>query len=168
MVQLPYLKLILLVGLWFFCTLLAPVPIEAASPLSFTPIEEAKFLIKGGWIDTSTLDLVIDYDTTYLVAPEATIMGGLLQESEHLDATSGRVLLRAINNGQSLNFEICLFFQKKGQFPAIINFVTAEATGPGGRIRPVPVVMKANPNLPKLRAEKESEQMTGGHRENAQ
>jgi hypothetical protein len=136
--------------------------------LSFTPIEEAKFIVKGVWVDATAVDLVIDYDTTYLVAPEATIMGGFLQETERLDATPGRVWLRATNDGQSPNLEICLFFQKQGQFPAIINFVSAEATGPGGRIRPVPVVMKANPNLPKPRAEKESEQKTGGHRENAQ
>ena len=139
-------RLLLLAWFWFISI---PAVSQAELSLSFTPIEEAKFLIKGtGWEEDAFLKLAIDYDATYLITPEATIMGGILQKGSRLDATPGQVQLKVINDGQSPNFEVCIFFQKQGEYPAVINFVTAEATGPTGIRHSVPVAMKANPNTP--------------------
>jgi hypothetical protein len=143
-------RLFLLVWFWSISVMAAPAAAQAEMSLSFTPIEEAKFLIKGaGWEDATSVEVTIDYDTTYLTAPESTIMGGILRGGSHPDATPGRLQLTAINDGQSPNFEVCIFFQKQGRHPAVINFVTAEVTGPAEKYS-VPVEMKPNPNTPQL------------------
>jgi hypothetical protein len=69
-------RFFLLVWFWSISIMAAPAAAQAEMSLSFTPIEEAKFLIKGaGWEDATSVEVTIDYDTTYLTAPEATIMG---------------------------------------------------------------------------------------------
>jgi len=135
-----------------FCSLsilAVPITSRAEIALSFMPTEEAKFLIKGeGYEGIVTLKLTVDYDTAYLSAPEVTVMGAQLLQATPPDAPPGRLQLTIQTEAQSPVFEACLFFQKRGEFPAVINYVTAEATVPNGAQQPLAVVMLANPNLP--------------------
>jgi len=128
----------------------APAVAGAEMSLSFTPIEEAKFLIAGaGWEDAASLDVIVDYDAAFLAEPEATIMGGMLQTGPRLDVVPGRLQFRVINNGQSPNFEVCVFFQKRGEQPAVIHSVTAAVIGRTGRVYRTPVAIRPNPNTPR-------------------
>jgi hypothetical protein len=129
--------------------LTVPITSRAEIALSFIPTEDAKFLIKGeGSEGAVTVYLTVDYDTTFLYAPQVTVMGGELLQGDSPDAPPGRLHLAIRTEEQSPVFEACIFFQKQGDFPAIINFVTAESTGPGGSQQPIAVAMLANPNLP--------------------
>jgi hypothetical protein len=131
--------------------MISPNRAPAELTISFTPIEEAKFLFKGAdWADTDSVQLTVAYDTTYLTAPEATIMGGIIQHTTIQSAEPGRLQLRVRSDGLSPNFEICIFFQKLGEYPAVINFVTAEATSLTGIVHHVPVLRQRNPNAPQL------------------
>ena len=144
-----FLLRMLLACFWCLSILAVPVTSRADIALSFMPTEEAKFLIKGeGYEGIVTLKLTVDYDTAYLSAPAVTVMGGNLLQGAPLDQSPGRLQLTIQTEAQSPVFEACLFFQKRGEFPAVINFVTAEATLPDGAQQPLAVVMLANPNLP--------------------
>jgi len=76
-------------------------------------------------------------------------MGGTLLQGAPLDATPGRLYLNIQTEEQSPVFEACLFFQKQGDCPAVINFVTAEVADLAGAQQPAAVVMLANPNTQK-------------------
>jgi hypothetical protein len=143
----------------FLCLLGLATPINSHADvtLSLTPIEEAKFLLKSdGWDQGASVHLTFDYDTTYLTTPEATIMGGTL----HLDEIPGRLLLDIQNEEQSAGFEVCIFFHKQGDFPAVINFVTAESGDRHGTRQPLSVEMRENPNRAKTELPEAAENVT--------
>jgi hypothetical protein len=134
---------------WLLFTLVVPMSSHADIALSFIPIEEAKFLIKGeGYEGVVSIHLTIDYDATYLTDPQVTVMGGKLNEGARGSTVPGRLLLDILNEEHSPVFEACVFFQKQGDYPAVINFVMAEVTDPAGARQPVLVAMMANPNAP--------------------
>lgn len=139
----------LVASVMFVSVLALPIFSYAGVTLQFIPIEEAKFLVRGvGWQHGTSVNLTIDYDTSYLTAPEATAMGGGLYAQSGSGAAPGRLQLTILNEEHSPAFEVCIFFQKQGAYPAIINFVTAQMTDITGAQQPVPVVMRANPNIP--------------------
>jgi hypothetical protein len=144
--------------LWSLSILAAATPSRADVVISFIPTEEAKFLIKGNGLEgIASVTLTVDYDTTYLSAPEVTVMGGKLGEGGLGNAPPGRLNLNILNNEHSSTFEACIFFQKQGDYPAVINFVTAEVTDLGGRLQPAAVAMMANPNTSQLNPVESSE-----------
>lgn len=126
-----------------------PAAVLAETVVSFVPIEEAKFLIRGtGWESGETVHLIVDYDTTYLAVPEVTVMGGALGAAWPGQVAPGRVELEVYNTELSPGFEACIFFRKDGTFPAVINYVTAESTDPDGLRQSLSVMLLPNPNLP--------------------
>ncbi|MCM2359960.1 MAG: hypothetical protein NDI77_17545 [Geobacteraceae bacterium] len=141
---------------WFpaaICLLLYlvnPLPARAECLLSFVPIEESKYLLKGeGCEGIASVHLTVDYDTTYLFAPDVVVMGGRLQEEDRGAATPpGNLQLHILNDDHSAAFEATLYFQKRGEYPPVINFVTAEVADLSGAQRPVPVEMVAPVNSP--------------------
>jgi hypothetical protein len=142
----------LLACFWSLLILAVPSSSRADISLSFMPTEEAKFLFKGeGYEGVATIHLTVDYDSTYLSAPEVTVMGGKLLQGAPPDTPPGRLQLDIQTDEQSPVFEACLFFRKQGDSPAVINFVTAEAIDPGGAQQPLAVVMLPNPNLSQQR-----------------
>ena len=139
----------LLACFWSLTILAVPISSRADIALSFIPTEEAKFLVKGeGCEGGVTVHLTLDYDASYLSAPQVTVMGGKLLQGAPPDTPPGRLQLDILTEEQSPVFEACIFFQKQGDFPVVINFVTAEVTGRTGAQQPVPVAMLANPNAP--------------------
>jgi len=130
--------------------LAAPQPARSECALSFLPIEESKYLLKGeGCEEAASVSITVDYDTAYLFAPEATVMGGSFPE-EYRTAlqTPGSLQLRILNEERSAALEATLYFQKRGDYPAVINFVTAEVADLSGAVSPVQVEMAAPANLP--------------------
>jgi len=129
--------------------LVTPVLSRAASSLSFIPIEESKYLLRGeGCEGIATVTFTVDYDTTYLFAPDVVVMGGkLLEEDRGVVARPGNLQLHILNEEHNAVFEATIYFQKRGDYPAIVNFVTAEVTDLSGALRPVPVEMVAPPPL---------------------
>ncbi len=134
-----------------FCCLLflvTPDSSPAEVALSFIPIEESKYLLRGeGCEAVASVKLTIDYDTTYLSAPEVTVMGVRLPEGDH-SATPGSLQLHILNDDHNAVFETTVYFQKRGDYPPVINFVTAEVADLSGAERPVPVEVMAPVNLP--------------------
>lgn len=133
-----------------FLSFCLSISANAGSGITFFPIEDAKYIIRGeGWQQGDSVQLTVAYDNTYLVTPEVTTMGGELLERSRIGAVQGQLQLSIHNEEQSPGFEICIFFRKQGDYPAVINYVTAEISDPSGFRRPLPVGMLENPNLPK-------------------
>ncbi len=138
---------------WFLaaiCMLLClvtPAPSRAENPLTFIPIEESKYLLKGeGFEGIAAITFTVDYDTTYLFDPQVTVMGGkLLEEDRGATSPPGNLQLHILNEDHNAFFEATIYFQKRGDYPAVINFVTAEVTDRSGALRPIPVTMVAPP-----------------------
>lgn len=132
----------------FILTLLIPSSLPASDLLRFLPIEESKFVLRGeGWQQEEVVSATVYYDSTCLAAPEATAMGGELLELSRIGAVPGQLQLVIHNDRQSPGFEICLFFEKQDNCPAVIHFVTAEQDDPSGGRKPLQVEMLENPNL---------------------
>ncbi|HBG04842.1 MAG: hypothetical protein A2075_11410 [Geobacteraceae bacterium GWC2_58_44] len=139
-----------LVTLGTLLCLANPLLCHAECSLTFIPIEESKYLLKGeGCQDIAELTFAVDYDTAYLFAPDVTVMGGRLMEEDRGASTPpGNLRLHISNVDHSAVFEATVFFQKRGEYPAVINFVTAELTDRSGDVRPLPVQMAAPVNTP--------------------
>lgn len=141
---------------WFpavICLLLYlvnPLPSRAECLLSFIPIEESKYLLKGeGCEGIAAVKLTVDYDTTYLFAPDVVVMGGRLPEEDRGAATPpGKLQLHILNDDRNAVFEATIYFQKREEYPSVINFVTAEVTDLSGAQKPAPVEMVAPVNSP--------------------
>ena len=128
--------------------LVDPLPACAESSLTFFPIEESKYLLKGeGFEGVAALTFTVDYDTAYLFAPDVSVMGGRLLE-EDCGASPGNLQLHVLNEDHNAVLEATIYFQKRGEYPPVINFVTAEVADLSGGVRPVPVHMEAPVNLP--------------------
>lgn len=138
------------VAICMLLCLAAPALSRADSSLTFMPIEESKYLLKGtGFEEIAAITFTVDYDTTYLFAPDVVVMGGRLQEEDRgAGATPGNLQLHILNDDRSAVFEATIYFQKRGDYPAVINFVTAEVADPSGSLRPVPVEMVTPPHSP--------------------
>jgi hypothetical protein len=141
---------------WFpaICMLLhlaAPAPSRAESSFTFLQIEDSKYLFKGEGVEgVSAATFTVDYDTTYLFSPEVSVMGGkLLEEDRGAGTPPGNLRFNILNEDHSAVFEACIYFQKRGDYPPVINFVTAEVTDLSGAPRPVPVAMAAPVNVPR-------------------
>ncbi|HBA88149.1 MAG TPA: hypothetical protein DCZ75_09250 [Geobacter sp.] len=146
----PVSKRSFLVAIGMLVYLVNPLLAGAECSLSFLPIEESKYLLKGeGFDGVAALTFTVDYDTAYLFAPDVTVMGGnLLEQDRGASAPPGKLRLHILNQDRNAAFEATIFFQKRGDYPPVINFVTAEATDPSGAVSPVPVQMAAPVNLP--------------------
>lgn len=127
-----------------------PLLCRAECSLTFTPIEESKYLLKGeGCEEIAELSFTVDYDTAYLFAPDVTVMGGRLMEEDRGASTPpGKLQLHHLNENHEPLFEATIFFQKRGDYPPVINFVTAEVVDRSGEVRPVQVEMAAPVNTP--------------------
>ncbi len=126
-----------------------PATAPAGTTVSFLPIEEAKFLVKAEDLaDVAKLVATIEYDTTYLARPEATVSGGRLLEAAGIETSPGRLRLEMIPDPGSTQIEACVFFQKLGDYPAVINFVTAEIIDHAGQELTAPVAMLPALNAP--------------------
>lgn len=130
--------------------LAAPALSHADSSLTFMPIEESKYLLKGtGFEEVAAVTFTVDYDTTYLFAPDVVVMGGRLQEEDRgAGAAPGNLQLHILNDDRNAVLEATIYFQKRGDYPAVINFVTAEVADPSGSLRPVTVEMVTPPHSP--------------------
>jgi hypothetical protein len=144
---------------WFpaICMLMclaAPAPSHAECSLTFIPIEESKYLLKGeGFERIAAVTFTVDYDTTYLFAPDVVVMGGRLLEEDRGAATPpGNLQLHILNEEHNAVFEATIYFEKRGDYPAVINFVRAEVADLSGALRPVPVEMVAPVNSPQSEA----------------
>jgi len=117
--------------------LVNPLPACAECSLTFIPIEESKYLLKGeGFAGIAKLTFTVDYDTAYLFAPDVSVMGGrLLEEDRGASTPPGKLQLHVLNEDHNAVFEAT-------------NFVTAEVADLSGEVRPVPVQMEAPVNLP--------------------
>jgi len=146
----PVSKRSFLVAIGMLVYLVNPLLARAECSLTFTPIEESKYLLKGeGFDEAAALTFTVDYDTAYLFAPDVTVMGGnLLEEDRGASTPPGKLQLHILNQDHNAVFEATIFFQKRGDYPPVINFVTAEVTDPSGAVSPVPVQMAAPVNLP--------------------
>lgn len=130
--------------------LVIPAASTAEISLSFIPIEEAKYLLRGeGCEGATSFNFAVDYDTTYLSAPEVTVMGGRLPEGDRGASTPpGNLQLHILNEDHNAVFEATVFFLKRGDYPPVINFVTAEVADLSGAVRPVSVAMMTPVNSP--------------------
>jgi len=144
------LKRCLLPAAGLFLSLAAPQPARSECTLSFLPIEESKYLLTGkGCEEALSLNVTVDYDTSYLFAPEATAMGvSLVEDEPGAAAAPGSLRLHILNLDQSGALEATIFFRKRGEYPAVINFVTAEVAYRSGGVSPVQIDMAAPVNLP--------------------
>ena len=144
------IKRFLLLFVALFLCLARPLLVRAECSLAFTPIEESKYLLTGkGCEEVAQLAVTLDYDTAYLFAPEVTVMGGMLLEQDRGASTPPgtlRLQIRKENNDPS--FEATVYFQKRGEYPAVINFVTAEAAQRSGEVGPLQVQMAEPVNTP--------------------
>ena len=139
-----------LVAIGLFLYLINPPLSVAECSLTFVPIEESKYLLQGsGCEDVAALAFTVDYDTAYLFSPEVTVMGGgLVEEDRGASAPPGKLQLHILNQDHSDVLEATVFFQKRGEYPAVINCVTAELADLSGAVSPVQVQMAAPVNLP--------------------
>lgn len=144
------LKRCLLPAAGLFLYLADPAPARSECALSFLPIEESKYLLQGkGCEEAASLTFTVDYDTAYLFAPEATVMGGRFpEEFRTAQQTPGSLKLQILNEERSAVLEATLYFQKRGDYPAVINFVTAELTDVSGAVSAAQVEMAAPANVP--------------------
>jgi hypothetical protein len=140
----------LLASICMVLSLITPALSLAEVSLTFLPMEESKYLIRGqGFEGISAVNLTVDYDTTYLFFPQVDVMGGELLEENRGAATSpGNLELHIRRQDPNAPFEVTIYFQKRGPFDAIINFVTAEVADLSGDFRPVIVEMvKPSPSM---------------------
>lgn len=146
----------------FLFVCLHHLPAQAECSLSFLPIEESKYLLKAnGCQDASLISFAVDYDTAYLFGPELTIMGGELDDAPAPSARPGLLRVGIRNPDRNKMIEGTLFFQKRGEFPAVINFVTAEVSDKTGAASPLPVELAAPVNLPEEPAEVGAQEHSG-------
>lgn len=134
---------------WFpaaICMLLylvIPLTSRAECTLTFLPMEESKYLLKGtGCEGIAAVNFTVDYDATDLSAPRVDVMGGRMLEEDGGEATSrpGSLEVHILRDDPRAGyFEACVYFQKREAYPAVINFVTAEIADLSGELKPVPV-----------------------------
>lgn len=130
--------------------LIAPALGRAECSLTFLPMEESKYLLKGtGCAGIAAVNFTVDYDATDLFTPRVDVMGGRMLEEDGGEATSrpGSLEIHILRDDPGAGyFEACVYFQKREDYPAVINFVTVEVADLSGEWRPVPV--KVVPPVP--------------------
>lgn len=140
--SIPKRRLPVVISILLYLT--APVPSHAECSLAFLPMEPSKYLLKGTECEgIAAVTVTVDYDSTDLFFPQVDVMGGMLLEKDRGAATTpGSLLLHIQREDPSAGyFEVTVYFQKREDYPAVINFVTVEVTDLSGASRPIPVEM---------------------------
>lgn len=124
--------------------LVTPAPGRAECSLTFLPMEESKYLLKGeGCEGVAAVNVTVDYDSTDPSPPKVEVMGGrLLEEDSERGSSPGSLQVRIEREDPGAGyFEACVYFHEIAAYPAVINFVTAEIADMSDDLRPVLVEM---------------------------
>ncbi len=128
-------------------TLSCPLPSSAGMTLTVTSPGDGTFCLAGANVDgVEAVELTVDYDTTYLANPQVGLQGGTFTS---ISADSpGKISAGIFRENPDVVFEMDLVFEKKGEYPGIINYVTATMKDTEGRSYPVPVTIVSPPPRP--------------------
>jgi hypothetical protein len=128
-------------------TLLCPVTSWAVMILTVTSNGEGMFYLRGSHVSgVESVDIMVDYDTTFLAAPEVGLAGGTFTSLSSDDP--GRIYAKIVREYPDAEFDLDVRFERRGESPGIINFVTATMRDTAGRVFPVPVSIIAPPPPP--------------------
>jgi hypothetical protein len=121
---------ICLIGL--LLALLGAAQAFAEITMFVSPDGDGRFIVEGDNArGVEAIDLMIGYDTGSLANPKVETQGGTV--TDVYAGTPGIVNVTITRDDPEATFELYLKFDKKGDSPGVINYVTATARGEDGR-----------------------------------
>lgn len=122
--------------------LVTPVLSRAECSLTFLPMEESIYLLRGtGCEGIAAVDFALGYNSAGL-SPRVDVMGGRLQEDNDEISSPGNLHGRIVRDNPGAGyFEVTVYFQEGADYPPVVYFVTAEIADMSDDLRPVLVKM---------------------------
>jgi hypothetical protein len=128
-------------------TLCSPLPSSAEMTMTVTTPGDGVFYLVGANVDdVEAVDLTVDYDTTFLANPQVGLQGGTFTGISA--DTPGKLSVSVFREYPEAVFELDLNFERRGDFPGVINYVTATMKDTEGRHYPVHVTIISPPPPP--------------------
>jgi hypothetical protein len=112
--------------------LLGPVRAFAEITMFVSPDGDGRFIVEGDNAQgVEAIEIMIGYDTASLENPRVETQGGIA--TDVYTGTPGMLNVTVTREDPETTFELYLKFDKKGDSPGVIDYVSATARGKDGR-----------------------------------